>query len=314
MAMAAQKTNADDGVEKSSQEQPGQANPNVETPTPGALLQAARERAGMTREKVAARLNLVLSQVVALEEDRFERFPAETFVKGHLRSYARLLKIDADQVLRAYHVLVPPAQVERRKIAFQHRPQALGAKPSRWRGYAGVAAVFVVLCSLWAWQQRRDHAQLLSLNAGSGQLPGGMESALYGDAESTLLDSVQLVPEPAPAVALPAPTAVTETGAQQAAAPASPADAAQAPAAADTDRLTLHFSADCWIEVKDRDDKILVATLKHADDRLQIEGRGPFKVLLGYAPGVEMAYNGAPVKVDAPPVGNRSTRLIVGSS
>jgi hypothetical protein len=57
-----------------------------------------------------------------------------------------------------------------------------------------------------------------------------------------------------------------------------------------------------------------VATLKHADDRLQIEGRGPFKVLLGYAPGVEMAYNGAPVKVDAPPVGNRSTRLIVGNS
>jgi cytoskeleton protein RodZ len=303
MAMAAQKTNADDGVER----------PDVQTP--GVLLQAARERAGMAREKVAARLNLLLSQVVALEEDRFDRFPAETFVKGHLRSYARLLKIDVDEVLRAYHVLVPPAQVERKKVAFQHRPQPLGAKPSRWRGYAGVAAVFVVLCGLWAWQQRRDQAQLLSLNAGSGQLPGGMESALYGDAESTLLDSVQLVPEPKPepAVKLPAPAVATQEGGQ-AVAPTSPADAAPAPAAADTDRLTLHFSADCWIEVKDRDDKVLVATLKHADDRLQVEGRGPFKVLLGYAPGVEMAYNGAPVKVDAPPVGNRSTRLIVGNS
>jgi cytoskeleton protein RodZ len=308
MAMAAQKTNADDG------ERPGQAGPEVHTP--GALLQAARERAGMPREKVAARLNLLLSQVVALEEDRFERFPAETFVKGHLRSYARLLKMDVDQVLRAYHVLVPPTQVERRKSALRHRPQPLGAKPSRWRGYAGIAAVFVVLCGLWAWQQRRDQAQLLSLNAGSGQLPGGMESALYGDAESTLLDSVQLVPEPkpAPAAPVPAPTAATEGAGQQAAAPAGPTAAPAAPTAVDTDRLTLHFSADCWIEVKDRDDRILVATLKHADDRLQIEGRGPFKVLLGYAPGVEMAYNGAPVKVDAPPVGNRSTRLIVGNS
>jgi cytoskeleton protein RodZ len=304
MAMAAQKTNADDGVER----------PDIQTP--GALLQAARERAGMSREKVASRLNLLLSQVVALEEDRFERFPAETFVKGHLRSYARLLKIDVDQVLRAYFMLVPPTQVERKKAAFQHRPQQLGAKPSRWRGYAGIAAVFVVLCSLWAWQQRRDQAQLLSLNAGSGQLPGGMESALYGDAESTLLDSVQLVPEPkpAPAVVLPTPTAAVEEGGKPVAAPAGAADTAPKAAVADTDRLTLHFSADCWIEVKDRDDKILVATLKHADDRLQIEGRGPFKVLLGYAPGVEMAYNGAPVKVDAPPVGNRSTRLIVGNS
>jgi cytoskeleton protein RodZ len=308
MAMAAQKTNADDGVES-----PGMNAPDVRTP--GALLQAARERAGMPREKVATRLNLLLSQVVALEEDRFDRFPAETFVKGHLRSYARLLKIDVDEVLRAYQVLVPPAQVERRKVAFQHRPLQLGARPGRWRSYTGVAAVFVVLCGLWAWQQRRDDAQLQSLNAGNAQLPGGMESALYDDANSTLLDSVQLVPEPAPTpVPVAVPSAAAQQGGEVAAAPAAPSDATQAPAAADTDRLTLHFSADCWIEVKDRDDKILVATLKHADDRLQIEGRGPFKVLLGYAPGVEMAYNGAPVKVDAPPVGNRSTRLIVGNS
>lgn len=298
MAMAAQKTNADDGVER----------PDVQTP--GAQLLAARERAGMTREKVAARLNLLLSQVVALEEDRFERFPAETFIKGHLRSYARLLKIDPDAVLHAYHILKPPAQPERRRIATQCRPQTLGGKPSRWRGYAGVAAVFLVLCGLWAWQERRDHAQLLSLNAGGGELPGGMESALYGGAEASLLDSVQLVPEAKPTPEIPVALPV-DAGVSQNNVPA--ADAA-APAAADTDRLSLHFSADCWIEVKDRDDKVLVATLKHADDKLQIEGRGPFKVLLGYAPGVEMAYNGAPVKVDAPPVGNRSTRLIVGNS
>lgn len=304
MAMVAQRTDVGDDV----------AQPDASTP--GAQLLAARERAGMTRETVAARLNLLLSQVVALEEDRFDRFPAETFVKGHLRSYARLLKIDVDQVLRAYYVLKPPAQVERRKVTLQCRPQTLNAKPNRWRGYAGVAAVCVVLTALWAWQQRRDHAQLLSLNAGGTELPGGIESALYGGADQTLLDSVQLVPSAnpvSPAVAPPAPAA--NAVAQNAAPSAAPAaDSAPTPAAVDTDRLSLHFSADCWIEVKDRDDKVLVATLKHADDKLQIEGRGPFKVLLGYAPGVEMAYNGAPVKVDAPPVGTRSTRLIVGNS
>lgn len=307
MAMAAQKTNADDGV------QPGEARPDIDTP--GTRLVAARERAGMTREKVAARLNLLLSQVIALEEDRFDRFPAETFVKGHLRSYARLLKIDADEILRAYYLLHPPVQSERKKVTLQCRPQTLNARPSRWRGYAGVAAVFVVLVALWAWQQRRDHAQLMSLNVTGGELPGGMESALYGGADASLLDSVQLVPA-APAQPAVVPPAATAAGVAQAAAPsaAPAADSAPAPAATDTDRLSLHFSADCWIEVKDRDDKVLVATLKHADDKLQIEGRGPFKVLLGYAPGVEMAYNGAPVKVDAPPVGNRSTRLIVGNS
>jgi cytoskeleton protein RodZ len=305
MAMAAQKTNASDSGVPIGDE------------TPGSKLRIARERAGLTREAIAKQLNLLASQVAALEEDRFERFPAETFVKGHLRSYARLLKIDVDEILHAYYLLKPPTPTARKKINVQCRPQTLGTPSNRWRSYTGIAAVFVVLCALWAWQQRRDQSQLLSLNAGSSSvLPGGIESALTGGAEATLLDSVQMLPVvPAPATAGVAP-ATTDTVAGPAAIPAAaPPSANTAPlAATDSDRLSLHFSADCWIEVKDRDDKVLVATLKHADDKLQIEGRGPFKVLLGYAPGVEMAYNGAPVKVDAPPVGNRSTRLIVGNS
>jgi cytoskeleton protein RodZ len=304
MAMAAQKTNA------------GKDSCDVQSgaETPGYKLRVARERVGMTRETVAARLNLLLSQVAALEEDNFQRFPAETFIKGHLRSYARLLKINVDEVLHAYYLLNPPTQPARRS-GMQCRPQSLDAKPSRWRSYSGVAAVFVVLIGLWSWQQRRDHAHLLSLNAGSpATLPGGMESALTGGADGALLDSVQLLSSkleepvvPPPAIAAPAANSPAPAG--------DSVNTAPAPAAAiDSDRLSLHFSADCWIEVKDRDDKVLVATLKHANDKLQIEGRGPFKVLLGYAPGVEMAYNGAPVKVEAPPVGNRSTRLIVGNS
>lgn len=306
MAMVAQETNADDGEVR-----PPEARPDVQTP--GALLLAARERAGLTREKVAARLNLLLSQVVALEEDRFDRFPAETFVKGHLRSYARLVKIDADAVLRAYYLLRPPVAEEPQKATFHCRPQALNERPSRWRGYAGVGAVCLVLVALWSWQQRRDEAQLMTLNVTGGELPGGIESALYGGTEATLLDSVQLVSNNAAAPAVTPPPVAERASTAPAAEPGT-AMTAPAPAAAATDRLSLRFSADCWIEVKDRDDRVLVATLKHAHEQLQIEGRGPFKVLLGNAPGVEMAYNGAPVKVDAPPVGNRSTRLIVGNS
>ena len=57
----------------------------------------------------------------------------------------------------------------------------------------------------------------------------------------------------------------------------------------------------------------LRGTLTLSGSTVSITGRGPFKVLLGYAPGVSMAYNGTPVKVDVSE-GARSTRLIVGSS
>ncbi len=272
------------------------------TPTAGALLKQARERNSLTREAVAGQLNLLLSQVIALEENDFARFPGETFVRGHLRSYARLLNIDAGELLRVYGGSGSGAYRAAQAVAHvQWRPVSLEQKISRWRRYSGLAATALILVTLWAWQQHRDKVQRLSLTADSGaqEFAGGIDSALNSGAENALLDSVQLLPNS---------DAKSET---------SPAvannDATGTAVAEEIDKLSLRFSADCWIEIKDRDNKLIVATLKHADEKLQIEGHGPFKVLLGYAPGVSMAYNGTPVKVDVSE-GSRSTRLIVGSS
>lgn len=276
--------------------------------TAGDLLQQGRERAGLTRESVAKRMNLLLTQVIALEENDFKCFPGETFVKGHQRSYARLLGLDPETILRAGNRSAmdkPPTA--NRQSEFTWRPVSLNPQSNHWRRYSGLAAAFAVFIALWAWQQHRDRSQVMSLTAVTSDSVGGIDNALNSDAESALMDSVQLLPS------APAPSAVgTQAGAQQAANSTAP-NAAQNPAASDADKLSLRFSADCWIEIKDRDNRVLVATLKHADEQLQIEGRGPFRVLLGYAPGVVMAYNGAPVKVDVAE-GSRSTRLIVGSS
>ncbi len=279
-------------------------------PTAGALLRQVRESRNLTREAVAEQLNLLVSQVTALEENDFTRFPGETFVRGHLRSYARLLEIDANELLKLYGVgasvnVQRPVQAQPET---KWRPVSLEQKTSRWRRYSGLGATALVLVALWSWQQHRDHAQRLSLTAegsSSQEFAGGIDSALSSGAENALLDSVQLLPTPETRPEAAAPAAA-ESGAETAAANA-------VAAAPDVDKLSLRFSADCWIEIKDRDNKLIVATLKHADEKLQIEGRGPFKVLLGYAPGVSMAYNGAPVKVDVSE-GSRSTRLIVGSS
>lgn len=276
--------------------------------TAGDLLKQGREAAGLTCEAVAERLNLLLTQVTALEQNDFKRFPGETFVKGHLRSYARLLKLDCDRVLQAYcgtSTMAPAALAE---PVFNWRPVRLTEKTPQWRRYSGLAAALAVIVTMWAWQQHRDRAQVLSLTAATSDSVGGIDSALNSDAESALMDSVQLLSvTPAPTSASGNTDASTQPGT------VSGTDSVQVAATNDADKLSLRFSADCWIEIKDRDNRVLVATLKHADEQLQIEGRGPFRVLLGYAPGVVMAYNGAPVKVDVAE-GSRSTRLIVGSS
>ena len=61
------------------------------------------------------------------------------------------------------------------------------------------------------------------------------------------------------------------------------------------DRLRLEFSADCWVEVKNEANVNLYGNLGRAGESLELVGAPPFRLLLGYAPGVVLAYNGESV-------------------
>lgn len=287
--------------------------------TPGVLLRQARERAGLSRAHIAARLNLLGPQVVAIEEDRFDRLPGDTFTIGYLRNYARAVEIDAGSVLQAFYALRPQsrpalARVEGSVSAGPRKPLTLDAAAPR-RHYWGIAAAALVMTALWGWQQIKEPVEVLPLTADINgvdvELPGGLASVVADEGSASLLDRVELH-EPAaapqsPAVALRAVATLAEQPA--AAVPASLVEEITT----EGDRLNLRFSADCWVEVKDRDNRVLVAALKRADDQLTLTGRGPFKVVLGFAPGVEMAFNGERVDIDTAN-GGRAARLIVGNS
>lgn len=296
---------------------------NKKRETPGAMVSAARLRAGLSQNELAGKVNLLIGQIIALETDRFEQLPGAMFVRGYLRNIARVLALDEAALIKAYQEQIPltaPAAIHARtpEVGAMRRPISLDRVSSARRHWGLVVAALVV-ASLWGWQQRgHDVGRALSLtpdvaNGETTALPGGIEEALSGNAEARLMDSVELLSPTKTSIPAVAPT----TGA----APSVDASVAQQQLAtgdskivtAEGDQLSLRFSADCWVEIKDRDNRVLVASLKHADDRLQLQGRGPFRVLLGFAPGVEMAYNGTPVNIEVSQ-GSRSTRLIVGSS
>jgi len=69
--------------------------------TAGALLVAAREASGLSIDAVAQQLKLAPRQVRALEEGDYGHLPGRTFVRGFIKNYARLLRLDPDEVLRA---------------------------------------------------------------------------------------------------------------------------------------------------------------------------------------------------------------------
>src|SRR4051812_48166334 len=65
----------------------------------GARLRAAREAAGMTIDNAAQQLKLHPRQVQALEDEQFGLLPGRTFARGFVRNYARLLNLDAHDLL-----------------------------------------------------------------------------------------------------------------------------------------------------------------------------------------------------------------------
>jgi cytoskeleton protein RodZ len=68
----------------------------------GELLRKERESQGKTIEDVArsTRVNHVI--IEALEDDRFSVLPAAVYVRGHLRTYARCLGLDEEDIIQKY--------------------------------------------------------------------------------------------------------------------------------------------------------------------------------------------------------------------
>ncbi|MBK6396107.1 MAG: helix-turn-helix domain-containing protein [Betaproteobacteria bacterium] len=118
-------------------------------PTAGAILAQAREAAGLSVQDVALQLRLAPRQVTAIERDDFASLPGRTFVRGFVRNYARLLKLDVDAILAA----LPgdgAAALDRPSLAATTR--AIGELPSERAARPGVAkwAIPLVLIAIVA--------------------------------------------------------------------------------------------------------------------------------------------------------------------
>ncbi|EPJ8754357.1 TPA: RodZ domain-containing protein [Pseudomonas putida] len=165
----------------------------------------------------------------------------------------------------------------------------------------------------------------------AGQQPESAPLALeQGTAGQPAATAEQAPASPAPTAAAPAPA--QQVPAQPAAsvapapvAPATPAPAAVAPAApaaavaaaepaavpAGSAKVAIQFTADCWTQVSDGNGKVLFSAVKRKGDNLELTGKPPFAVRLGFARGAQVSYNGQAVDV-APFTSGETARLKLG--
>lgn len=66
-------------------------------------------------------------------------------------------------------------------------------------------------------------------------------------------------------------------------------------------QLVFEFHADSWLQVIDANDHILAVDLYREGERLDLEGKAPFRVSLGHAPGVVVLFRGEAVALEPDP-------------
>lgn len=70
--------------------------------TPGLMLKREREARGLTLVELAKVTRISASALENIENDAFDEFPAEVFVRGFLRNYARQLSIPSEEIMASY--------------------------------------------------------------------------------------------------------------------------------------------------------------------------------------------------------------------
>lgn len=125
----------------------------------GMLLQQGRLKKDWTEVDVANRLRLSRNVVLALENDEYDKLPGLTFVRGYLRSYARLVDLSADEIINQFKTLglVEPDKLLPATISLMKKEASISDRAIR-----GITYIIVLglagLMFLWWYSQSMSTA------------------------------------------------------------------------------------------------------------------------------------------------------------
>lgn len=247
----------------------------------GRYLRSAREERAVDLRAVSRETRVGLDLLRAIEDEDHGRLPAEVFVKGFLRAYARVVGADGDEAVRKYlnsrHLLEASVQAEADRIRVSRR---------FWPRMMAIGGGFAVIVAL-----------ALALTVPSD--PPNGPSLPTPPPESTEAALPAETPAPAPSVlskppapeekAVPAPN----TDAPPSAPPLETVDDETVPKPADRQRHLLEITAseETWM-------KVIVDNLSareytfRSGDRLELEARDGFNLLIGNAGGISAVLDG----------------------
>jgi cytoskeleton protein RodZ len=260
---------------------------------PGAALAAARKAQNLSVADAARQLKLSVHQIEALETGSFDKLPGPIFVRGFIRNYARLLRLDPEELLRTVSPDIPSPPLPEGAPASTEIPFP-AARPQRWPRYAiaGLLLTGAVAVYEFYWL--------------GNELTEVKPAPVAGVADTT--PAIPITPVTPVAVtgeaAQPAPSAAAQEANTAGEPPtAATREAAVTTAPGEDDRsakpgqhqVSLAFDQASWVHIRDGSGKVIFSRLNQSGTEQRVYGVPPLSLVIGNAPGVRLSYDGSSV-------------------
>ena len=316
---------------------------------PGETLRQAREAKGWNVAEVAAQLNLTAQRLSQIEAGDFDKLPGATFARGYIRAYAKLLELDQNRLVMEFDLFTGTDATGSEVHALGRIEEPVRYSQSILRLVSFVLLLALIGTGFFWWQEQGSSSALRMLDAslehveveaadGSTQIhslaepedqavvdaqvdesstPLLLPNVTGEEAESSLPDSESVTP---PSASAPMSSERAASNTPSATAPALAQSVEPVPqseantvvaAVPGQGLLKVQFSADCWTQVTDADGKVLVSALKRGGDHLELAGKAPLELRLGFARGAQVTFNGETVNL-TPHMSGETARLKLG--
>lgn len=312
---------------------------------PGESLRKAREDRGWTVSEVAAQLNLTPQRLTQIEQGAFDQLPGHTFARGYVRAYGKLLEIDQSRLVLEFDQFTGSDAAGSSVHSLGRIEEPVSYSQHILRTVSFVLLLALAALGFYWWQEQAETKVDDLAVVGIEQIEvegadGTTQIHQFDEPEDQAVLAAQAEGEvslpllAAPGEEQPAAVVPTEPGTSESQLPAAttsataPAEstaiqeepaasapqqtpAATPPVAAGEALVSVTYVADCWTQLTDATGKVLFSALKRKGETLELAGKPPFELRLGFARGAQVSYNGQAVDV-APFVSGETARLKLG--
>ena len=291
---------------------------------PGELLTAARKKLKFSQAEVARQLNLSPSVIEQLESNQYTEQIPDAFIRGYLRTYARAVEIDEEQVVAIYTQNIGLEIVRNYYVPSKDIAPVKSQIGSHMLWFKILSLVLIITLLVLGWMafsQRSNNDSTTAvnmtpaLNDSRNNVNNNVNNNAANDVENNTADEVVTnANENYLALEEQTQDTISADNIEIIQVEKQPENIIEEVSNTDISveaEIEFTFLDDCWVQVTDSNDEVLAVGLKSSGRRFSVSGFAPIKVVLGKPRAVNIQFNNERVDLSVYPAGE-TARFILG--